>query len=262
MIRQKQNILGKNWIAPAVSIQTFFRLISSSFVSGQESRKLKFPLHAQAWWTNRASVARPHPRRPRGSQSGREKRRDESFQAQAEKPLGTHSHRTISKRSSECWLLIGPKKCFVLFCPIGEQFLRSSFREFVYDGYSSSRHSCPVRSPSFPNQTKELPMSRKRFGCYQQEQFNLHWENSVSDGSQCIVITGSLRCGGARQEIKKTIAWQGKTTTLHVHHILLYISLPSLQDYHVKMPSFSFCEGCKQAMSANFLSLYELGYGW
>ena len=30
-----------------------------------------------------------HPRRPRGSQSGREKRRDESFQAWAEEPLGT-----------------------------------------------------------------------------------------------------------------------------------------------------------------------------
>ena len=67
-----------------------------------------------------------HPRRPRGSQSGREKRCDKSFQAQAEKPLGTDSHRTISKRSSEC---------FVLLCPIGEQHLLSSFREFVHDGY-------------------------------------------------------------------------------------------------------------------------------
>ena len=76
-----------------------------------------------------------HHRRPRGGQSGREKRRDESFQAQAEKPLGTDSHRTISKRSSECWLLIGHKKCFVLLCPIGEQHLLSSFREFVHDGY-------------------------------------------------------------------------------------------------------------------------------
>ena len=72
-----------------------------------------------------------HPRRPRGSQSGREKRRDESFQAQAEEPLGTDSHRTISKRSSECWLLIGHKKCFVLLCPISEQHLLSSF----HDGY-------------------------------------------------------------------------------------------------------------------------------
>ena len=76
-----------------------------------------------------------HPRRPRGGQSGREKRRDKRFQAQAEKPLGTDSHRTISKRSRECWFLIGLKKCFVLLCPIGEQHLLSSFSEFVHDGY-------------------------------------------------------------------------------------------------------------------------------
>ena len=51
-----------------------------------------------------------------------------------------------------------------------------------------SRHSCPVRSPSFPNQKRRnYQWVEKRFGCYQQEQFNLHWENSVSDGSQCIV---------------------------------------------------------------------------
>ena len=77
----------------------------------------------------------PHPRRPRVSQSGREKMRDESLQAWAEKPPGTDSHLTISKRSSECWLLIGHKKCFVLLCPIGEQHFLNSFREFVHDGY-------------------------------------------------------------------------------------------------------------------------------
>ena len=76
-----------------------------------------------------------HPRRPRGSQSGREKRRDESFQVWAKEPLGTNSHRTISKNSCRCRLLIGHKKCFVLLYPIGEQFLLSSFREFVHDGY-------------------------------------------------------------------------------------------------------------------------------
>jgi len=81
------------------------------------------------------SHSRTHPRRPRGSQSGREKRRDESFQVQAKEPLGTDSHRTISKNSSGCRLLIGHKKCFVLLCPIGEQFLLSSFRVFVHDGY-------------------------------------------------------------------------------------------------------------------------------
>ena len=71
----------------------------------------------------------------RASQSGREKRCDKSFQAWVEEPLGTNSHWTISKRPSECWLLIGHKKCSVLLCPISEQFLLSSFREFVHDSY-------------------------------------------------------------------------------------------------------------------------------
>ena len=75
------------------------------------------------------------PRRPRGSQSGREKRQDENFQVRAKEPLGTDSYRTISKNSSRCLLLIGHKKCFVLLRPIREQFLLSSFREFVHDGY-------------------------------------------------------------------------------------------------------------------------------
>ena len=65
----------------------------------------------------------------------REKGRDESFQVRAKEPLGTDSQRTISKNSSGYRLLIGHKKCFVLLCPIGEQFLLSSFREFVHDGY-------------------------------------------------------------------------------------------------------------------------------
>ena len=80
----------------------------------------------------------PHPRRPRGSQSGRVKTRDESFQAWAEGPLGTYSHRTISELSRECWFLIGHKKCFVLLCPIGEQHILSSFREFVHNGFPGS----------------------------------------------------------------------------------------------------------------------------
>ena len=41
-----------------------------------------------------------HARRPRGSQSGREKGRDDSFKVQAKEPLGTDSHQTISKNSS------------------------------------------------------------------------------------------------------------------------------------------------------------------
>ena len=79
-----------------------------------------------------------HPRRPRGSQSGREKRRDESLKVRAKEPLGTDSHRTISKNSSGCRLLIGHKKCFVLLCPIGEQFL-PSFRP----AFSPDPTDCP-----------------------------------------------------------------------------------------------------------------------
>ena len=60
---------------------------------------------------------------------------DESFQVWAKEPLGTDSNRAISKHPSGSRLLIGHKKCFVLLCPIGEQFLLSFFREFVHDGY-------------------------------------------------------------------------------------------------------------------------------
>ena len=113
-----------------------------------------------------------HPRRPRGSQSGRGKGRDESFQVLAKEPRGTDSHRTISKNSSGCWLLIGHKKCFVLLCPIGEQFLLSSFHEFVHDGYCPATLARFVHHASlcvqgkllfstFLTRTKELPMSRK-----------------------------------------------------------------------------------------------------
>ena len=63
---------------------------------------------------------------------GRAKWRDESFQERAEEPLGTKSHRTISKRLREYWLLIEQKKSLVLFCPIGEQQLSNHFRVFLH----------------------------------------------------------------------------------------------------------------------------------
>ena len=71
-----------------------------------------------------------------------------------------------------------------------------------------SCHSCLVRLPSFPNYW----WVEERFGCYQREQFNLHWENSVSDGSQCIVNNRKFKMKRRRESIKE-IAWQGTTTT-------------------------------------------------
>ena len=97
-----------------------------------------------------------------GSQSGRVKRRDKSFQAWPEEPLGTDSHRTISKRSRECWFLIGRKKCFVLLCPISGQFLLSSFREFVHDGYYLAtvarfvRQAFLTRNKGITNESKNV----------------------------------------------------------------------------------------------------------
>ena len=51
--------------------------------------------------------------------------------------------------------------------------------------------------------------------------------------------------GDGKQDVKKAIGSLRKTTTLHVHHAFLYISLPSLHDYDVKMPNCKFCGGRK-----------------
>ena len=43
-----------------------------------------------------------------------------------------------------------------------------------------------------------------------------------------------------QRERQNTIILMSKTTTLHVHHAFLYISLPSLRNYDVKWPKFKF----------------------
>ena len=161
-----------------------------------------------------------HPRRPRGSQSGQGKRQDESFQARTKEPLGTDSHRTISKNWSGCRLLIERKKCFVLLCPIGEQ-VSPEFFSWVRTRRLLSRHTLPVRSPSLCVQGKLLfstfltrnegttDESKKRLGCYQQEQFNLPREYSVFDGSQCIVNNRKFKMRRRREsQISNTFTWQ------------------------------------------------------
>ena len=56
-----------------------------------------------------------------------------------------------------------------------------------------------------------------------------------------ITTIGTLRCddSNGNETVKKTIGLMSKTKTLHVHHAFLYISLPSLHDYNVKMPYFT-----------------------
>ena len=48
-----------------------------------------------------------------------------------------------------------------------------------------------------------------------------------------------------------------KTTTLHVHHALLYISLSSLHDYHVEMPDSRFMDDVNKRPRI-FISLSKL----
>ena len=52
---------------------------------------------------------------------------------------------------------------------------------------------------------------------------------------------------GRQQESQKKNGLISKTTTLHVHHAFLYISLPALHDHDVKMPNFAFYGVRKQA---------------
>ena len=180
------------------------------------------------------------PRRPRGGQSGGKKRRDESFQVKAEKPLGTDSHRIISKRSSECWFLIGHKKCFALLCPIGEQLLLRSFRESVHDGYFLATVARFVHQ-AFLTRNEESTDESKTFRMLSAG------ANSVSDGPQCIVNNRKFKMQ-RRRESKKSNSLTRQNKFARASR-LLYISLPSLRDYLVKMPNFTFCEGRKQAMT-------------
>ena len=61
--------------------------------------------------------------------------------------------------------------------------------------------------------------------------------------------------GDGKQDVRKAIGLLRKTTTLHVHHAFLYISLPSLHDYDVKMPNSKFYGGRKQATTNLLFSL-------
>ena len=49
--------------------------------------------------------------------------------------------------------------------------------------------------------------------------------------------------GDGNENGKKAIGSDCKTTNLHVHHAFLCISLPSLHDYDVKFPNFTFYGG-------------------
>ena len=65
--------------------------------------------------------------------------------------------------------------------------------------------------------------------------------------------------GDGNENVKKSTGLLRKTSSLHVHHAFLYISLPLLHDYHMKMPSFTFYGGRKQRQTFVSLSKLECG---
>ena len=88
------------------------------------------------------------------------------------------------------------------------------------------------------------------------------WKKGISAGTLFLVfasqtITGSFSNdeGDGNEDVKKAIGLLRKTTTLHVHHAFLHISLPSLHDNEVKMPNCKFYGGRKQAAANLFFSL-------
>ena len=64
----------------------------------------------------------------------------------------------------------------------------------------------------------------------------------------------------AKGTAKKAIGLIRKTITARAAHFFLCISLPSLHDYDVKKPNFTFYGGRKQART-KFSLFSELGYG-
>ena len=69
-----------------------------------------------------------------------------------------------------------------------------------------------------------------------------------------VSLVGSLRKDNeeGNENGKKAIGLDKQTTTLHVHHAFLYISLPSLHDFNAKLPKFTFGPGREQKTTTFF----------
>ena len=81
-----------------------------------------------------------------------------------------------------------------------------------------------------------------RVACAQRPVLHVMFPMLVSKSLLCNSHLTKPRRRRRRRQRKpqKPIGLMSKTTTLHVHHAFLYISLPSLHDYDVKWPKFKF----------------------
>ena len=90
--------------------------------SGKRGRRRKFQERVR------------HPRRPRGSQSGRERER-RKFSSTGERAPGYQLSPSYFKKFKRIPAPVCAQKMLCIFVPNRPQFLLSSFREFVHDSY-------------------------------------------------------------------------------------------------------------------------------
>ena len=80
---------------------------------------------------------------------------------------------------------------------------------------------------------------------------NSHFKWRFRSRRRCYCLSsllGTLRSddGDGNEYVKKAIGLITKTTTLRLHHAFLYMPLPLLHDFDVKMPDFTFYRGSTQ----------------
>ena len=76
------------------------------------------------------------------------------------------------------------------------------------------------------------------------------WNCLVSRFIEKVMGTLSKDDGDSNKNGKKGIGLISKLTTLHVHHITLCV--PSLHDYEVRAPNFTFCGGREHKATTSF----------
>ena len=83
------------------------------------------------------------------------------------------------------------------------------------------------------------------------------WPSIVVARTRNPWLIGTIRSddGDGNGNATKAIGLISKTTILHVHHDFLYISLPSLHDYDVKIPNFKMYRESTHATTKFPLSL-------
>ena len=110
------------------------------------------------------------------------------------------------------------------------------------------------KSPA-PSTTRKKPLASQPLARALAVYFT---EIKCESAREWFLTVGTLRYDDttATRTSKTTIGLAGKTTTLQVHLTYLYISLPFLRDYDVKIPNFVFYGERKQAMTKLYFAFW------